>query len=155
MSSAVTDKNLPALRRKARHYALQALYQWEIAKHPINEIEAQFLLDNDMTHVDTEYFGELLHGVPGNLNDLQAQFEPLLDRKLKDLDPIELTLLRMGVYELLHRIDVPYKVVINESINLAKRFGATDGHRYINSVLDKVAATARKIEIDAGRSSGN
>lgn len=151
MSSAAPDKNLPALRRKARHYALQALYQWEIAKQSINEIQAQFLVDNDMTNVDTEFFGELLHEIPANLNDLQAQFEPLLDRKLSDLDPIELTLLRMGLYELMHRIDVPYKVVINEYINLAKRFGATDGHRYINSVLDKVSVEARKIEMAAGR----
>lgn len=151
MSQSVTSTNLPALRRKARHYALQALYQWEIARQPINDIEAQFLADNDMTHVDTEFFGELLHEIPANLNALQAQFEPLLDRKLSDLDPIELTLLRMGVYELLHRIDVPYKVVINECINLAKRFGATDGHRYINSVLDKVATSARPVEIAAGR----
>lgn len=151
MSQPVTSTNLPALRRKARHYALQALYQWEIARQPINDIEAQFLADNDMTHVDTEFFGELLHEIPANLNALQAQFEPLLDRKLSDLDPIELTLLRMGVYELLHRIDVPYKVVINECINLAKRFGATDGHRYINSVLDKVATSARPVEIAAGR----
>lgn len=147
MSQSVTSTNLPALRRKARHYALQALYQWEIARQPISDIEAQFLADNDMTHVDTEFFGELLHEIPANLNALQAQFEPLLDRKLGDLDPIELTLLRMGVYELLHRIDVPYKVVINECINLAKRFGATDGHRYINSVLDKVATSARPVEI--------
>lgn len=152
MSSTATDKNLPALRRKARHYALQALYQWEIAKQSINEIQAQFLVDNDMTNVDTEFFGELLHEIPGNLNELQEQFEPLLDRKLSDLDPIELTLLRMGVFELAHRIDVPYKVVINEYINLAKRFGATDGHRYINSVLDKVALVTRKVEMAASRS---
>ena len=151
MSQTVSSTNLPALRRKARHYALQALYQWEIARQPLGEIQAQFLADNDMTHVDTEFFGELLHEIPANLNALQAQFEPLLDRKLGDLDPIELTLLRMGVYELLHRIDVPYKVVINECVNLAKRFGATDGHRYINSILDKVATSARPVEIAAGR----
>ena len=82
---------------------------------------------------------------------MQAEFEPLLDRKLSDLDPIELSLLRMGVWELKNRIDVPYKVVINECVNLAKRFGATDGHRYINSILDKVAASTRKIEMAAAR----
>lgn len=151
MSQAAGNTNLPALRRKARHYVLQALYQWEMARQPLHEIQSQFLADNDMKHVDTEYFGELLHEIPANLNDIQAAFEPLLDRKLSDLDPIELSLLRMGVYELQHRIDVPYKVVINECINLAKRFGATDGHRYINSVLDKVAASTRQIEIAAAQ----
>ncbi|WP_372748508.1 transcription antitermination factor NusB [Litorivivens sp.] len=145
------ESNLPALRRKARHYVLQALYQWEMAKQPLHEIQAQFLTDYDMKHVDTEFFGELLHEIPANLNELQAEFEPLLDRKLSDLDPVELNLLRMGAYELKHRIDVPYKVVINECVNLAKRFGATDGHRYINSVLDKVAAQTRKIEVAAAQ----
>ncbi|WP_372782430.1 transcription antitermination factor NusB [Litorivivens sp.] len=145
------ESNLPALRRKARHYVLQALYQWEMAKQPLHEIQAQFLTDYDMKHVDTEFFGELLHEIPANLNELQAEFEPLLDRKLSDLDPVELNLLRMGAYELKHRIDVPYKVVINECVNLAKRFGATDGHRYINSVLDKVAAHTRKIEVAAAQ----
>ena len=149
--SQAPENNLPALRRKARHYALQALYQWEMAKQPLNEIQAQFLSDYDMKHVDTDYFGEMLHDIPANLNDLQAEFEPLLDRKLSDLDPIELSLLRMGVWELKNRIDVPYKVVINECVNLAKRFGATDGHRYINSILDKVAASTRKIEMAAAR----
>ncbi len=149
--SQAPENNLPALRRKARHYALQALYQWEMAKQPLHEIQAQFLTDYDMKHVDTEYFGEMLQEIPANLNELQSEFEPLLDRKLTDLDPIELSLLRMGVWELKHRVDVPYKVVINECVNLAKRFGATDGHRYINSLLDKVAANTRQIEIAAAR----
>ncbi len=149
--SQAPENNLPALRRKARHYALQALYQWEMARQPLHEIQAQFLADYDMKHVDIEYFGEMLHDIPANLNDLQGEFEPLLDRKLSDLDPIELSLLRMGVWELKNRIDVPYKVVINECVNLAKRFGATDGHRYINSILDKVAANTRKIEMAAAR----
>lgn len=143
--------NLPALRRKARHYALQALYQWQMAKQPLNEIEAQFRTDYDMSNVDVEFFGELVHEVPAKLGELEALFLPFLDRDANSLDPIELTLLRMGAYELAYRIDVPYKVVINEMVNLAKRFGATDGHRYINGILDKVAAEKRQIEISAER----
>lgn len=142
---------MPALRRKARHYALQALYQWQMARQSLGDIEAQFHADYDMSQVDVAFFGELLHRVPAQLQELQACFEPLLDRKLADLDPVELTLLRMGTYELLHRIDVPYKVVINETVNLAKRFGATESHRYINSILDKVAADKRAVEVTANR----
>lgn len=140
---------LAAGRRKARHYALQALYQWQMAAQPLNDIEAQFQVDYDMQHVDLPFFNELLHAIPAKLGELREAFEPHLDRKLDDLDPIELCLLRMGSYELLFRVDVPYKVAINETVNLAKRFGATDSYRYINGVLDKVAADCRKLEVAA------
>jgi N utilization substance protein B len=128
---------------------MQALYQWEMAGASLNDIEAEFRADYDFSHVDLEYFQALLHGVPANLDELEARLEPLLDRKLDDLDPIERTLLRMGTYELASRPDVPYKVVINEAVALTKKFGATDGHKYINGVLDKVARELRKVEIDA------
>ncbi|HEY7775906.1 MAG TPA: transcription antitermination factor NusB [Kineobactrum sp.] len=140
---------LAAERHKARHYALQALYQWHMAAAPLAQIEAEFRADYDFSHVDLEYFQALLHGVPACVDELEAAFEPLLDRKLDELDPIERSLLRMGIFELMQRIDVPYKVVINESVSLAKKFGATDGHKYINGVLDKAARQLRKAETDA------
>lgn len=140
---------LTARRRKARHYALQAMYQWQIAGQGLNEIEAQFLTDYDMANVDIEFFHDLVHNIPAQVGELQARFVKHLDRSLDDLDPIELSLLRMGTYELLRRIDVPYKVAINETVNLAKRFGATDGYRYINGVLDKVAVECRAVEVAA------
>ena len=140
---------LAAERRKARHYGMQALYQWYMAGASLGDIEAEFRGDYDFSHVDLEYFQALLHGVPGCVDELDATFEPLLDRKLDDLDPIELTLLRMGTFELRERIDVPFKVVINEAVALAKKFGATDGHKYINGVLDKVARELRKVETEA------
>jgi N utilization substance protein B len=140
---------LAAERRKARHYGMQALYQWHMAGASLTDIEAEFRADYDFSHVDLEYFQALLHGVPACVDELEATLEPLLDRKLSDLDPIERTLLRMGTYELAHRPDVPYKVVINEAVALTKKFGATDGHKYINGVLDKVARELRKVEIDA------
>jgi len=120
-----------------------------MASQPLNVIEAQFQTDYDMKNVDKAFFHELLHNIPAKLSELQAAFEPHLDRQLDDLDPIELCLLYMGCYELLCRIDVPYKVAINETVNLAKRFGATDGYRYINGVLDQVAASARELEVGA------
>ena len=140
---------LAAERRKARHYGMQALYQWHMADASLGTIEAEFRSDYDFSHVDLEYFQALLHGVPARVDELEAMLEPLLDRKLDDLDPIERTLLRMGTFELAERPDVPYKVVINEAVALAKKFGATDGHKYINGVLDKVARELRKVEINA------
>jgi N utilization substance protein B len=140
---------LAAERRKARHYGMQALYQWYMAGASLNDIEAEFRADYDFSHVDLEYFQALLHGVPACVDELDASFEPLLDRKLDDLDPIERTLLRMGTFELRERIDVPLKVIINEAVALAKKFGATDGHKYINGVLDKAARELRKVETEA------
>jgi N utilization substance protein B len=147
--SKPTRNTLAAERRKARHYGMQALYQWHMAGASLAAIEAEFRADYDFSHVDLEYFQALLHGVPACVDELEAILEPLLDRKLSDLDPIERTLLRMGTFELAHRPDVPYKVVINEAVSLTKKFGATDGHKYINGVLDKVARELRKVEIDA------
>ena len=140
---------LAAERRKARHYGMQALYQWHMAGASLTDIEAEFRADYDFSHVDLEYFQALLHGVPACVDELEETLEPLLDRKLTDLDPIERTLLRMGTFELARRPDVPYKVVINEAVALTKKFGATDGHKYINGVLDKIARELRKVEIDA------
>ncbi|RLA44634.1 MAG: transcription antitermination factor NusB [Gammaproteobacteria bacterium] len=140
---------LAAERRKARHYGMQALYQWHMAGASLNDIEAEFRADYDFSHVDLTYFQALLHEVPACVDELDAALEPLLDRKLNELDPIERTVLRMGMYELTRRLDVPYKVVINEEVALAKKFGATDSHKYINGVLDKAARELRKVEIDA------
>jgi N utilization substance protein B len=140
---------LAAERRKARHYGLQALYQWHMAGANVSDIEAEFRADYDFSHVDLAYFQALLHEIPACVDELDEALAPMLDRKLDDLDPIERTLLRMGMYELTRRIDVPYKVVINEEVALAKKFGATDSHKYVNGVLDKAARQLRKVEIDA------
>ena len=128
---------------------MQALYKWHMAGAAVSDIEAEFRTDYYFSHVDLEYFQSLLHKIPACLDELDEALEPLLDRKLKDLDPIELTLLRMWMYELTWRIDVPYKVVINEEVALAKKFGATDSHKYVNGVLDKAARQLRKVEVDA------
>ena len=140
---------LAAERRKARHYGMQALYQWHMAGAAVSDIEAEFRTDYDFSHVDLAYFQALLHEIPACVDELDEALTPLLDRKLDDLDPIERTLLRMGMYELTRRIDVPYKVVINEEVALAKKFGATDSHKYVNGVLDKAARQIRKVEITA------
>ena len=141
----------PAARRKARHYGMQALYQWQMTKNAVADIELQFLADYDFAKVDVEYFHDIIHHVPANLAELEQAFIPHLDRAIAELDPIELALLRLGSYELVKRVDIPYKVAINEAVSLAKKFGATDGHKYINGVLDKLAQHVRATEIKAGR----
>ena len=137
---------LAAQRRKARHFGLQALYQWTLSRASATDIEAEFRFDNDFQHTDGEYFSAVLKGVVGDVDALEALFSSALDRKLEELDPIERNLLRLGTFELRDRIDVPYKVVINEAVALAKKFGATDSYRYINGVLDKVARDLRTVE---------
>ena len=138
-----------AKRRKARHYALQALYQWHMAGASTRDIDAEFRSDYDFSVVDRDYFKALLDGVVDDVEALDALYEPLLDRKLSELDPIERSLLRMGSFELRERIDVPYRVVINEAVSLAKKFGAAESFRYINGVLDKLAQQLRGPEVSA------
>lgn len=138
-----------AKRRKARHYALQALYQWHMAGASTRDIDAEFRSDYDFSVVDRDYFKALLDGVVDDVEALDALYEPLLDRKLSELDPIERSLLRMGSFELRERIDVPYRVVINEAVSLAKKFGAAESFKYINGVLDKLAQQLRGPEVSA------
>jgi N utilization substance protein B len=142
-----TQKASPAARRKARSFALQAIYQWHMAGANLAKIEAEFRADNDMSKVDLEYFHEILHGVPRELSALDMIISPLLDRNTEEMTPVELSILRLATYEMLHRIDVPYKVVINEAVELAKTFGATDGHKYVNGVVDKIAQQVRTVEV--------
>ena len=142
-----TQKASPAARRKARSFALQAIYQWHMAGADLAKIEAEFRADNDMSKVDLEYFHEILHGVPRELAALDKIITPLLDRNAEEMTPVELSILRLATYEMAHRIDVPYKVVINEAVELAKSFGATDGHKYVNGVVDKIAQQVRTVEV--------
>ncbi|MFK3796832.1 MULTISPECIES: transcription antitermination factor NusB [unclassified Pseudomonas] len=138
-------------RRAARGLATQALYQWHMAGHSLNEIEAQFRVDNDFTDVDGVYFRELLHGVAASKTEVDTALKPCLDLALEELDPVELAVLRLSTYELLKRIDVPYRVVINEGIELAKVYGSTDGHKFVNGVLDKLAPRLRDAEVKANK----
>ncbi len=136
----------PAARRKARRYALHALYQWQLAGTTLSDIEAQFLAANDMQKVDRTYFHDLLHGVPAEVAGLDEALRPFLDRRVEELSQVEKALLRIGAFELKERLDVPYRVVINESIELAKVFGADDSFKYVNGVLDKLARRLRSAE---------
>ncbi|MDP3705833.1 MAG: transcription antitermination factor NusB [Legionellaceae bacterium] len=135
-------------KRRARKLALQSLYQWLMSDADLFEIEAQFRVANNMDKVDVAYYTRLLHGVPARLNELESAFTPLLDRPIDTLNPIELTILRLCTFELFDCIEIPYRVILDESVSLAKEFGSQDGHRYVNGVLHNLAQTVRKVEVN-------
>jgi N utilization substance protein B len=139
-------------RTRARELMVQALYQKQIAGHSTAELVAQYREDAAYQRVDQEFFDELFPAISNGQADLEQKIDVLIDRPLEQLDPIELSILLIGVYELEARIDIPYRVVINEGVNLARRFGATDGHKYINACLDKAAQSLRKVEVEASSS---
>ena len=129
---------------------MQALYQKQIAGHDISELKRQFHEQVAYERVDQDYFNEGLSHIVKNEDELAASIDECIDRPLDQLDPVEYAVLLVGNYELKERIDIPYRVVINEGVNLAKRFGALDGHKYINACLDKAAQSLRQLEIGAG-----
>ena len=145
----MTDKATSGARTRARELLLQALYQQQIAGHETSELLAQFREQKAYARVDQEFFDESLPDILGRRKELESSIADYVDRPLEQLDPVELGILLIGIYELKSRIDVPYRVVINEGVNLAKRFGATDGHKYINACLDSAAQTLRQIEVAA------
>lgn len=141
-------------RKKARRLLVQALYQWHLTQQGISVIEAQFLTrpeTGDHKKIDLAYFREILHAIPTQVDFLDQQMEPFLDRKLSELDPVELAILRLSIYELSQKPDVPYRVVINEALELAKTYGSQDSHKYVNGILDKIARQLRAVEIKGER----
>ena len=132
-------KNIFQARTAARQKLVQALYQWQLAGHNIRDIENQFMDGQDMRKADLEYFHLLLHNIPPMIKQLDETLLPFLDRELEQLDPTERAILWLGCYELKQCPDIPFRVAINESVELAKKFGADDSFKYINGVLDKLA----------------
>jgi N utilization substance protein B len=135
-----------AARSRARRRALQALYAWQVGGSKMNSVIEQFRHEQDMVVADLEYFEDILHGVEKHVKELDDGIKPFVDREVSQIDPIELSALRMGAYELKYRPDVPYRVVINEAVEATKRFGADHGHSYVNGVLDKLATHWRTAE---------
>ena len=138
-------------RSRARHLAVQALYQWQMTGQDIGDVVGQFLASQDGAKFEVDYFRDLLRGIAIDLNALDAWLQPHVDRPIAQIDPVERAILRLGAYELAHHPEVPYRVVINEAVELAKVFGAEEGHKYVNGVLDKVARTLRASEVGAAR----
>jgi len=138
-------------RHLARQAAVQALYQWDMTQQNRLEIEASFLSDSKLQHSDLEYFQHLIADIPKQAADLDAAAQPFLDRDMEKVDPIERAILRLSVYELVNHMEIPYRVVINEGIELAKTFGSDNSYRFINGILDKMVATVRELEVAGQR----
>lgn len=136
-------------RNKARQAAVQALYQWQLTGQAASDIESHFISDRNLEGTDAEYFRLLVREVPAELEALDALLVPYVDRTLAEVDPVERAILRLAAYELQHRLEIPYRVILNEAIELAKIFGAEHGHRYVNGVLDKLATQLRASEAPA------
>jgi N utilization substance protein B len=130
-------------RHKARSLALQAIFQWQFTANSIDDIAVQYLAELNPKKVDAEYLSDLLRGTTKNVAEIDEVMVPFLDRKLKELNQIERAVLRLAIYELMYRPDVPYKVVINEALELTKKFGSIEGYKYVNGVLDKIAHSSR------------
>jgi transcription antitermination protein NusB len=136
-------------RTNARKCAVQALYQWQMTGHNLNEIERHFLEDERLKGAQRSYFDEIFRGVPKQLDVIDQALSEFVDRPVDKIDPVERAILRIGVYELINRVDIPYRVVLNEGVDLAKCFGAEGSHKYVNGILDKVAGQKRATEIAA------
>ena len=140
---------MKSARHKARELVLQGLYQWLLADEHADEIRSHLAEFKDYDKADPKYLQRLLGGVIADAAELEAALGPLLDRPIDQLSPVERGVLLIGAYELAHVADVPYKVIINEAVELAKSYGGTDGHKYVNGVLDKLAAKLRPDEVSA------
>jgi len=146
MSSTARPARGTRARSIARKLAMQALYQWQLTQQSAAEIKQQFLESEESAGVDREHFEELVGQSIAQHEEIEAALTPFLDRPLDQLDPVETAILMIGMYELHQRVDIPYRVVINEAVDLCKRFGATDAHKYVNAVLDRAARDLRAAE---------
>lgn len=138
-------------RHRAREFALQGLYQWLMNQEDAGAIDAHIRNAHGFDKADAAHFDLLLHGTIRDVNNLREEIMPLIDRAIDQLSPIEHAALLIGAFELKHHIEIPYKVVINEAVELTKSFGGIDGHKYVNGVLDKLATTLRATEVAARR----
>lgn len=138
-------------RVKARRLAMQALYQWDLSGNNLADIDKQFKESDEYSGVDDLYFEELLHQIPARLDEVEAGLINSMQIGWKDVDPVERAVLRLASYELLAHVEIPYKVVINEAVNLAKKFGAEQAHKFVNGVLDKAARELRAVEHPDGK----
>jgi len=141
----------PSARRRAREFVLQGIYEWQLSGNAPDAVKAELKTANGFARTDAVFFDAPWDGVMRELDNLVKASEPLLDRRAADLSPIERSIIAIGAWELKHRPDIPHRVVINEAVELAKSYGGTDGHKYVNGVLDKAAADLRPVEVNAAR----
>lgn len=156
MSGAVPARtNTRSARRRAREFALQGAYEWLVksgeGQEDLSAIDAHMRDNEDFAEADAQYFRNLLYGATREAGGIREQFMAHIDRPIEELSPVEHAILLIACYELMHHVEVPYKVVINEAVELAKSFGGTDGFKFVNGVLDKMALQVRGAEVQAAR----
>ena len=144
--SEVDQRRQAAERRRSRRLAMQALYQWQLTGENVQDIINQFLAEQDVSGADLAYFRELIEKITRSTDELDQSFSEFVDRPMDDIGPVERAILYIASYELLHRMDIPYKVVISEAVALTKKFGADQAHKFVNGVLDRSAKDKRKLE---------
>ncbi len=149
MSDDKQSSPAKSLRHRARELAMQGIYEWRLSGKSAKQIEQGTRNEKSLGRYDVELFSQLLHGVIAQHEALSAEIAPHLDRAIDELSPVEFSVLLLGAYELTQHPEVPYRVVINEAVELAKTFGGSDGHKFVNGVLDKVAAKVRAAEVAA------
>ncbi len=142
-------KNLAKARGKSRRLAMQAIYQWQMTGDSIAGIKQQFLDENNPTKFEVEYFTELVSGVASTVSEIDKLLEKYMNRTIESVDPVERSILRIGAYEFINRLDVPFRVVLNEAVTITKEFCSEKSHAFVNAVLDKVAKEIRQIEVQA------
>lgn len=145
-------KGLAKARGKSRRLAMQAVYQWQMTGDNITDIKQQFFEENNMSQVDSEFFSELVSGVASSIDELDVLLEKYMPRSAESVDPVERSILRLAVYEFVNRFDVPYRVVLNEAVNITKEYCAENSHTFVNAVLDKVAKEIRHLEVQSAKS---
>ena len=147
-----TKKSVAKARGKSRRFAMQAIYQWQMTGDSITDIKQQFFDDNNFSVIDSAYFSELVSGVASSISELDPLLEKYMTRLIESVDPVERSILRLASYEFKHRLDVPYRVVLNEAISISKEYCAENSHTFVNAVLDKVAKEVRQIEVQSVKS---
>lgn len=150
------SKSVAKARGKARRLAMQAIYQWQMTGDSITDIKQQFVEANTITSstaaIDAEYFSQLVSGVASSISELDPLLEKNMTRSMESVDPVERSILRLATFEFVNRLDVPYRVVLNEAVNITKEFCSEKSHTFVNAVLDKVAQEIRHIEFKAVKS---
>lgn len=135
------------MRHSARRYAMQALYQWHYTQDPVPVLIDSWRTEHDFSETDEEYFALLVQGVVSDLVTIQTHLQIPIKRELSDITPVDLSILRLAIYELMHRLDIPYKVIINEAVELSKEFSSDQSFKFVNGVLDKLVPSLRAVEI--------
>ena len=144
-------KSLARARGKARRFAIQAIYQWQMTGDSVTDIKQQFFDDNNFSLIDADYFYELVSGVVSSISEIDPLLEKYMPRSIESIDHVERAIMRIATYEFLRRLDVPYRVILNEAISITREYCAENSHTFVNAVLDKVAGEVRQIEVQAGK----